>query len=120
MEIYLPAGRGVSGRVARRNDRVQDPAGALGKRFDSDGEKDSAQRDEEQPALSGQAGSLVSPDRESELSLDGRALGAVAARHDHSLLSGMVPDVVHRPAVVHGFYIFNLEFLSGFAARTVP
>ena len=92
--IYL-AGCGVSCRVAGRNDRVQDPAGSLGQGFDPDLEEDSSQRDEERSAVPGEAGGLVSPDRESQLSLDGRAVGAFAAGHDHPLLPGLVSDAVH-------------------------
>ena len=41
-KFRLPAGRGVPGRAARRDDRLQDPAGALGQGPDPDAEKDSA------------------------------------------------------------------------------
>src|SRR6185369_7116610 len=72
------------------------------------------------PALSREAGGLVPPHRESELSLDGRALGAAAARHDHPFLPGMVSDVVHRSAAVSGVHVFDFQFLPGLAARAVP
>src|SRR6185369_8234021 len=42
------------------------------------------------------------------------------ASHDHPLLSGMVSDVVHRSAAVHGIHFFYLEFLPGFAESIVP
>ena len=41
------------------------------------------------------------------------------AGHDYSLLSGLVSDAVHRPAAVHGFDVFDFEFLPGLAARVV-
>jgi hypothetical protein len=63
--------------------------------------------------------SLVSPDGQSQLSADDRALGAADARHDHPLLPGMVPDALHRPAPVHGVDIFHFQLLSGFAKRAV-
>ena len=43
-----------------------------------------------------EAGSLVSPDREHQLSADDRAQRAAAAGDGHPLLPGMVSDAVHR------------------------
>ncbi len=43
----------------------------------------------------------------------------LAAGHDHSLLPGLVSNALHRSAVVHGFDVFHLEFLSGLAAGIV-
>ena len=39
--------------------------------------------------------------------------------HDHSLLSGLVSDALHRPAAVHGVDVFDFQLLPGFAARTI-
>src|SRR6476646_887951 len=119
MEIYLSTGRRVSRRVAGGDDSLQDPAGALGQGVDSDLEEDSSQRDEERPAVPGKAGGLVPPDSESQLSPDGRAVGAFAAGDDYPLLPGLVSDAVHRLAPVHGIHFFDFQFLPGFAARVV-
>src|SRR5208282_1039441 len=54
-----------------------------------------------------------------QLSTDDRALGLADARHDYSLLSGMVPDALYRPAPVHGFDILHFQLLPGFAERIV-
>ena len=82
-------------------------------------QEDTAQRVEQRSAFSRKAGSLVPPDCESELPLDGRALRASAARDDHPLLPGMVPDVVHRYAAVPGFHVFDFQLLPGIAAGAV-
>src|SRR5205807_7023329 len=66
------------------------------------------------------ARSVVSPDGKYQLSLHGRALNAAAAGDDHPLLSGMVPDVGHRSASIHGVDVFHIFFLSGVAERIVP
>ena len=65
-------------------------------------------------------GSLVSPDRQHQLSADDRAVSAAAAGHDDPLLPGLVPDAVHRPAAVSGIHFLHLELLSGLAKRAVP
>ena len=44
MEVYLSAGCRVSSRIASGDDRLQDAAGTLGERTDSDCEKNSARR----------------------------------------------------------------------------
>ena len=119
MEVYLPAGCRVPRRTAGGDDRVQDAAGALGQGPDSDGKEDSAAGAAERRAAAHQDRGLVSPDGEHELSADDHAVGAAAAGHDHSLLSGLVPDALHRPAAVHGVDVFDFKLLSGLAARTV-
>src|SRR5205085_886376 len=97
MEVPLPAGRGVSRRTPGGNDRLQDAAGALGRGPGADGQEDPALGAAQQAALPREAGSLVSPDLKSQLSADDCALGAAAAGDDDPLLSGLVPDAVHRP-----------------------
>ncbi len=62
---------------------------------------------------------LVSPDGESQLSIDDRAFRPAVAGDDYSLLSGMVSDALHRLTPVHGFDIFHIQLLSGFAEGVV-
>src|SRR5438445_6665890 len=120
MEVPLPPGRRVSRRTAGRDDSFQDPAGALGEGPDTNRKEDSSSRPAERRSTPYQNRSLVSPDGEHQLSPDDYAFRAPAARHDHSLLSGMVSDALHRPAAVHGFDVFDLKLLSVVAVRTFP
>ena len=83
------------------------------------GKENSAARAAQRRAAAHQDRSLVSPDGEHQLSADDYAFGAAASGDDHPLLSGMVPDALHRPAAIHGVDVFHFEFLSGLAARTV-
>src|SRR5271170_2695670 len=116
MEVYLPSGRRMPRRAARGNDRVQNPAGALGQGTDSNWKENSAARAAQRRTAAHQNRSLVSPDREPQLSAHDRALGSDVARDDHPLLSGMVSDALHRSAAVHGFDVFDFEFLPCLAA----
>src|ERR1700678_212007 len=113
MEIYLPARCRMRRRVTGGDDRIQDPAGTLGQGTDSDWKENLAACDAQRCAAAYQDRSLVSPDREPELSADDCAFGTDVAGDDHPLLSGMVSDALHRPAAVHGLDIFNFKFLSG-------
>src|SRR5689334_21285250 len=103
-----------------RDDRVQDTASALGKGFNTGREKDTAQsRQTQRRSLAGEARSLVSPDRKSELSAHDYSFGAADAGHDHPVLSGMVSDAADRSSTFFGFNIFHFVVLSGFAEGTV-
>src|ERR1700685_4078877 len=115
MEVPLPSGCGMPRGTAGRDDRLQNPASALGQGSDSGLEKNSAQSFCERRLAPPKSRSLVSPDGQPQLSADDRAVRAFASRHGHSLLSGMVPDALHRPAAVHGVDVFHLQLLSGFA-----
>src|SRR5581483_405927 len=119
MEVQVPAGRGVSGRASHRDDGVQNAAGALGQGIDSDGKEDPPERDAFRSPISDQAGSLVSPDRQHQLSVHGRPVDLAAAGDDHPLLPGMVPDAADRCAAIHGLDVFYLVVLSGFAEGIV-
>src|ERR1035437_751756 len=119
MEVSLFAGRRMSGRAAGGNDRIQDAAGALGERVDPGLQENTPQGVRERRIAASENRSLVSPDGQSQLSADDRALGFAAARHGDSLLSGMVPDALHRPAPVPGFDVFYFQLLFGFAEGTV-
>src|ERR1700726_3446137 len=119
MEVCLFAGRRMSGRVAGGNDRIQDAAGALGQGFDSGLEENTSQGVSEQRISIRENRSLLSSDGEPQLSADDRAFRFADARHDYSLLPGMVPDALHRPAPVHGFDILHFQLLSCFAKGTV-
>src|SRR5205823_6547230 len=83
------------------------------------GQEGPSQGPEKQSTAACEDRSLVSPDGESQLPADDRTFSAAFARHDHSLLSGLVSDVVHRPASVHGLDILHLQFLSCVSTRTV-
>src|SRR5258708_37938686 len=100
MEVRLSAGCGMPGRTPHRNDRIQNPASALGQGPDPDWEENTSPRAQERSAVSGEAGSLVSPDRKPELSAHGHSLGAAVAGHGHSLLPGLVSDAVYRHSLV--------------------
>ena len=63
--------------------------------------------------------SLVSPDRQHQLSADDRALDAAAAGDGDPLLSGMVSDAVHRHPTVSGVDVFHLQLLPGVAEGAV-
>src|SRR5271156_4511762 len=118
MEIYLPAGCRVPGRVAGGDDRLQDAASALGQGINSDGEKDSAASDAQRRIVAHQDRSLVSPHCKFELSADDHTFGADIAGDDYPFLSGMVSDAVHRSAALYGVDLLYFQFLPGFSART--
>src|SRR6202050_2886868 len=107
----------MPGGVAGGDDRIQDPAGALGQGPDPDWKEDPATCHAQRCAAAHQDRSLVSPDRESQLSADDCAFSADLTGHDHPLLSGMVSDALHRLAIVHGIDVFDFELLPGFTAR---
>ena len=119
MEVHVSSGCRVPSGVARRDDRLQDPAGTLGQGFDSDRKENPAPSVAQRCPTSYEGRSLVSPDGEYQLSPDDHAFCAAVARHDHPFLSGMVSDALHRPAFIHGIDLLDFELLSGFAARTI-
>src|SRR5882762_2714026 len=119
MEVCLSAGRRVSGRVAGRDDRIQDTTSALGQGFDPGLEENTPPGVSERRISIRENRSVLSPDGKPQLSADDRAFGFADARHDYSLLPGMVPDALHRPAPVHGFDVLDFELVSGFAKGTV-
>src|SRR5580700_8120976 len=109
----------MPGRVAGRDDCFQDATGALGQRIDPDGKEDSSAGAKERCAAPYQNRSVVSPDGKHQLSPDDHAFGPAAPSHDYSLLSGLVPDALHRSAAVHGVDVFDFQFLFGFATGAV-
>src|SRR5438045_9183438 len=119
MEIHLSSRCRVPRRAARRNDRIQNSAGALGQGTDPDRQKNSAAGFEKRPAVSGERRSLVSPDRKHELSADGDPLGAFASRLGYSFLSGLVSYALHRLYALLRINVLYLQSLAGFAARTL-
>src|SRR5258706_1662847 len=119
MEICLSAGRRMSSRVAGGDDRIQDPAGALGQGVDPGFQENTPQGAGERRISSRENRGLLSPDGQPQLSADDRAFRFTDARHDYSLLPGMVPDAFHRPTPVHGFDVLHFQLLSGFAEGTV-
>src|ERR1700744_4204206 len=110
----------MSRRSADRNDGLQNAAGTLGQGADSNIEKNSAEGLRERCAVPHQARSLVSPDGEYQLSVDGCAFDAADAGHGHPLLSGMVPDAADRSPALHGVHFFDFIVLPGLAKRTLP
>src|ERR1039458_500341 len=119
MEVSLFTGRGMPRRVASGDDRVQDAAGALGQGADSSLQENTSQSIRKQLIAAPEDRSRVSPDGQPQLSADDRAFGLAVARHDYSLLPGMVPDALHRPALVHGFDVLHFQLLPGFAEGIV-
>src|SRR5580700_8568172 len=116
MEVHLPAGCGMPGGVAGGDDCIQDATGALGQGADPDRKENSAARAAQRCAAAYQDRSLVSPDREPQLSADDCAFRAAIAGHDHPLLSGMVSDALHRLSAVHGVDVFHFELIPDVAA----
>src|SRR6266581_3287416 len=119
MEVHLPAGCRMSRRVAGGDDSVQNAAGAVGQGADSNREKDSAARVAQRCPFAYEGRGLVPPNGKYQLSVDDHAFGAAAPGDDHSVLPGLVSDALHRLALVYGVDVFDFEFLSGIAARTV-
>ena len=64
--------------------------------------------------------SLVSPDRQPQLSADDCAEHAADAGHDYSFVPGLVSDAHHRPAAVHGVNVFHLQLLPGVPEELFP
>ena len=85
----------------------------MGKGLDSDRQEDSAARDEERSAVAHEAGSLVSPDSEYQLSADDCAERAADAGDDYSQLAGLYPDAADRSAVVYGEHDVGVNVLPG-------
>src|SRR4029077_9076464 len=108
-----------SGRVAGGDDRIQDATSALGQRIDPGFQKNTPPSAGERRISIRENRSLLSSNGEPQLSADDRAFRFVDARHDYSLLPGMVPDALYRPAPVHGFNVLHFQLLSGFAEGTV-
>src|ERR1700686_2081826 len=102
MEVCLSPGRRMSGRVAGGDDRIQDAAGALGQGVDPGLQENTPQGARERRISSREDRGLLSPDGEPQLSADDRAVGFTDACNDYSLLPGMVPDALYRPAPVYG------------------
>src|SRR6266478_6098423 len=119
MEVRVFAGRRMPGRVAGGDDCIQDAAGALGQGVDPGFQENTPTDVSEQRISIRENRSLLSSNGEPQLSADDRALGLYDARHDYSLLPGMVPDALYRPAPVHGFDVLDFQLLSGFAEGTI-
>src|SRR5258708_19259287 len=109
----------MSRRVGGGDDRIQAPAGALGRGFDPGFQENPPKGGGRRRSSIRKNGGLFSPDGKPQLSADDRAFRFADASHDYSLLPGMVPDALHRPAPVHGFDVLHFQFLSGFAEGTV-
>src|ERR1035441_5145726 len=112
LEVQVSTGCGMPGRAAYRDDSLQDAAGALGQGTDPDRKEDSATRDEEQCSVAYQAGGLVSPDREYQLSTDDCAKCAADASDDYPQLAGIHPDVADRPSAVYRQHHVGVDLLS--------
>src|SRR5215467_14808921 len=115
MEIRLLAGCRVPGRATGRNDGIQNAAGPLGQRADSNRKKNFAPGSQERSAVPRETRSLVPPHGKFELSAYGGAVGTVAARDGDSLLPGLVSDAVHRSAIISCVDFFHFQFLFSFS-----
>src|ERR1700722_8564779 len=113
MEVQVSAGCGMPGRVADRDDRVQDAAGAVGEGPDSDGEEDTSSSAEERCAVAYQARGLVSPDGEYQLSAHDRVERLADARDDHSQLAGTAADAADRLSAVYRQHYVGVDLLHG-------
>src|SRR5271157_5240716 len=120
MEVQISAGCGVSGRVADRDDGLQDATGTLGQRPDSMRQERPAKGAECQRIASGEDGGLVPPDGQPQLSPDDRPQYVALAGHGDPFLSGLVSDALHRPASLPGLDVLHLQLLSDVAERAVP
>src|SRR5436305_13352709 len=119
VEISLSPAHCLPGRAARRNEFVQEPAGALGEGSDSNGHQAFAPHHEEQAPLEDQGRGVFPFDRQHLLSVDDRALFPAVAGHDREIQPGLVSDALHRPAALAGIYSFAVDVLSDLAEGTV-
>src|SRR5579864_9233468 len=108
----------MPGGITDRDDGVQNAAGTLGQGVDPDGQENPAQSFQEQSAVPSKGGSVLSPEREPELSADDCSFHAAHAGHDYPVVWRLVPDAGDRPAIVSGIDIFYFQFLSGVTKRT--
>src|SRR6476620_4213310 len=102
----------MPGGAADRDDGVQNPAGPLGQGLDPDREENSAKSFQEQSSVPREGGSVLSPEREPELSADDCSFHAAHAGHDYPVVWRLVPDAGDRSAAVHGINVFYFQFLS--------
>src|ERR1700676_1273210 len=119
MEVSLSAGCRMPGGTSSGNDGFQDAAGTLGKGIDPGLKENTPQGFCQRCFPASQNRSMVSLDGQLELSADDRPVSFAHARHDHPLLSGMVPDALHRLASLHGIDALHFQFLSRLAKGTV-
>src|ERR1700704_639196 len=108
----------MSGGAADRNDSLQNPTGTLGQGPDPDGQKNSAPGLQEQSAVPGKGGGVLSSEREPELSADDCTFHSAHAGHDYPFLWRLVSDAGNRSAAVHGVHFFHFQFLPGFTEGT--
>ena len=119
LEISLPSGRGVSGRAAHRNDRLQDAAGARwAKGLIQCAKKDlpkvlraPVSKLEKIEAWYHLTANLSYP---LMIVLSTLLLPAMVIW----LLPGLVPDALHRPAPVPGIDVFHLQASTWFRRRS--
>ena len=113
VEVQVPAGCGVPGGAADRDDGVQDAAGAMGERVDPDRQEDPAEGAEERRAVPHKAGGLVSPDGEHQLPADDYPEHAADAGDDYPKLARNDADAADRPSAVYGEHDVDLVVLPG-------
>src|SRR5262249_6278339 len=70
-------------------------------------------------AVPRKSGSVLSPERKSQLPAHDCALDVADAGNDYPFVRRMVPDAGDRPTAVPGVDVFHLEFLPGLAKRAV-
>jgi len=91
----------------------QDAAGAVGEGLDPHGEEDPAAGAEERCAVAYEAGGVVSPDGEHQLSADDRAKRAADAGDDHPQLARAAADATDRLPAVHCEHDVGFDVLPG-------
>ncbi len=101
LEVQISARRRVPLRAAHRDDRLQDPAGALGQGSHPDQHQSAAHGLPLQHPAAQQDRGRLPPHRQPELSAHGHHVGAADSRHDLPLLPGLVSDAAHRRAALY-------------------
>ena len=119
-KFLLPAANRVPVRAARRHERLQSAAGALGQGPDADRQENPAQSFPRRCSVAREGRSFLPSHRQHQLPADGVALHHAAARHDRALLSGLVPDAGDRSAAFPGLHLLDFQLLSGGAKRAAP
>ena len=106
-------------RAAHRDDRLQNPASALGQGTHPDQHQDSAPGLPLQHIHAQQGRGCLPPHGQSQLSAHGRHVGAADACHDLPLLYGLVPDAAHRRAPLYRIHLLHRGLLRDEPARAL-
>src|SRR5262245_41505900 len=100
-------------RAARRYERFQSAASALGQRLDANGEKNPSKSFQGRCAVARQGRSFFSSDGKYQLSVNDCALHYASTGDDRALPTRLVSDATDRPAAVSRLHLLDFELLSG-------